>query len=212
MKNLILGATLALGAALFSQQASAISFNFSGSSSADAVTRTFTQGGLSVDVTAGIFSAFGNPTNITGLGGTLRQVDQNNLGLGADGPIDNGQIDGALGNDVLVFSFSQEVRIESISFANVDGNDDFAFGSVDGNSFTRFVNFQDVTNPILASSFLTLGQRTGGAFGIGAIGTFDNFRVSGIEVTAVPVPAAGLLLGSALLGFGYLRRRRQREA
>lgn len=212
MKNIILGATLALGAALFSQQASAINFDFTGSNPADAVTRSFTEGGLTVDVTAGIFSTFGNPTNIVGLGGTLRQVDQNLLGLGADGPVDGGQIDGSLGNDVLVFSFSQAVRIESISFANVDGNDDFAFGSVDGNSFTRFVNFQDVTNPILASSFLSLSQRTGDAFGIGAIGTFDNFRVSGIQVTAVPVPAAGLLLGSALLGFGYLRRRRQREA
>ncbi len=37
--------------------------------------------------------------------------------------------------------------------------------------------------------------------------TFDGFDVDAVSVSPVPVPAAGLLLGGALLGIGSLRRR-----
>lgn len=39
--------------------------------------------------------------------------------------------------------------------------------------------------------------------------TFDGFDVDAVSVSPVPVPAAGLLLGGALLGLGSLRRRRK---
>lgn len=37
--------------------------------------------------------------------------------------------------------------------------------------------------------------------------TFDGFDIDSVEVSPVPVPAAGLLLGGALFGLGALRRR-----
>lgn len=40
----------------------------------------------------------------------------------------------------------------------------------------------------------------------------DGFDVAEISFSPVPVPAAGLLLGGALLGFGALRRRKAKKA
>ena len=37
--------------------------------------------------------------------------------------------------------------------------------------------------------------------------TFDGFDIDSVQVSPVPVPAAGFLLGGALLGLGALRRR-----
>lgn len=42
--------------------------------------------------------------------------------------------------------------------------------------------------------------------------TFDGFDVDAVSVSPVPVPAAGLMLGAALLGLGSLRRRAKRAA
>jgi hypothetical protein len=39
--------------------------------------------------------------------------------------------------------------------------------------------------------------------------TFDGFDVDAVSVSPVPVPAAGLLLGGALVGLGALRRRKR---
>ena len=40
--------------------------------------------------------------------------------------------------------------------------------------------------------------------------SFDGFDIDAVSVSPVPVPAAGLLLGGALLGLGSLRRRAKR--
>jgi len=161
---------------------------------------------LNVTVYAGTFDSYGiNYRN--------RLVDIDPNGLGADGSYDSDTVDGSSGNDVLVFAFNQEVRIDSIGFTEVDRNDDFAFGQVSGRTFTRSFNYGDVDRHTDLSAMLSAGARTGLTFGIGAIGTYDNFRVSSITVSAVPLPASGLLLLAAMgAGIGVSRRRKAAKA
>ncbi|MEL7545446.1 MAG: hypothetical protein AAGJ84_02270 [Pseudomonadota bacterium] len=193
--------------------ASAATFDFTGdllaSIAPDSDSKVYTVDGITLTVTAGTFPN-ANPSDINF--GT-RQVDQDFFsGLGADAFGDGDNVDGSFGNDVLVFSFSRAVKFLSIDFGNVDGNDDFAFGSVSGTLFSRIVNFEDVSNAVLVSTFATMDQATGSSFGIGAIGTFDNFTIQGIEVAAVPIPAALPLFLSGLFGLQWFARRRRKLA
>lgn len=168
---------------------------------------SFSDDGIDLTVTAGTFRYRGNPA----IDFDRRDVSLGRSGLGSDGRLGFGQIDGFIGNDVLALAFSEEIMLESISFGRVDGNDDFAFGRVTSGDFIRFVNFEDVSPTVLASDFLAADQRIGNAFGIGAIGWNDNFTVTSLTVSRVianPIPASGILLGCVLLGAGALRMRR----
>lgn len=210
MKSILVGAITALGVVALSTAASAITFDFTSPGTTDSTSTVFVEDGLTLTVTAGTFDSTSNGTTI----GSNRNVRQGADGLGANFAQDGVQVDGANGSDVLVFTFSETVLLDSISFANVDFNDTFAFGSVASTTFTRFVDFQDIDSPNLASLFLSLSQRTGDAFGIGAIKFLDNFTVTGLDVSrvaAVPLPPALLMLGSALLGFGFIGSRRRRK-
>lgn len=45
----------------------------------------------------------------------------------------------------------------------------------------------------------------------GTVTTTDDVAVRNVKVTAVPVPPAAILFGSALLGIGFLSRRRRKK-
>ena len=198
---LLLAATTVFGTAAYS---SVIDFDFTGHNLSDRSAISYGVDGVSVTVRAGTFSN----ANLSDINYGSRRVDIDHNGLGADSFWDSDTIDGSFGNDVLVFSFSDSVSINTIGFSEVDGNDDFAFGTVTGNSFDRVVNFQDVLTSTDVSVFASDIERTGFVFGIGAIGFGDNFRITSLNVTSVPLPAAGLLLLAALsLTAGFGRRR-----
>ena len=212
MRKHLLGVVAGVSLAISASAASAVTFSFTGVNEADSQSKSFSVGGIGLTVTAGTFSSASNPSNINF---STRRVDRDPDGLGADGVGDGDQVDGSFGNDVLVFTFDQNVILESISFGNVDGNDDFAFGGVSGSSFTRIVNFQDVASSVLVSTFASPAQATGLAFGIGAIGSADNFTIKRLKVSAVsaiPLPPAMLLLGTAIIGLGAISRRRRKAA
>ena len=104
--------------------------------------------------------------------------------------------------EYLEFVFDQNVLVENLWFNN---NHDGGFGAGD------MVKINGVDYPVM----------TGYAGGINGIGTFsllagevltigysnEEFYMSGMAVSAVPLPAAFWLFGSALLGFVTIGRR-----
>lgn len=95
----------------------------------------------------------------------------------------------------LTVSFSEAVTINSITFGNWDNNDDVTFS---GLTLTSFGDNSGVAaiNELVSS------------FSLSAEGSNDDFRLKSITVSAVPIPAAAWLFGSALIGMVGLRRKR----
>ena len=141
--------------------------------------------------------------NVEGLG-----IDNNNGSFG----IDNSDIDGDNDNDIFVFSFSKAVRLLSVIFEDVDDNDAFVF-AVAGTSPNS--NLFDIANPLAIpdtdgdEGSFDFGGQLVTTFGVGALRDNDNFRISRIEIAAVPLPASALLLMGGLAGLGALRRRKK---
>jgi len=204
--NTTLSAAICAGALLVGSAASAAVISFTGYNINDTSAVRFGDSDLNVTVRAGTFN--GNRISYRD-----RLVDVDRNGLGADARADVDSVDGRSGNDVLTFSFNQAVRIDSIGFTEVDRNDDFSFGAVRGRSYQRELSFADVYRNTDLTALLSTSARTGLTFGIGAIGANDNFRVSSITVSAVPLPASGLLLLAAMgAGIGASRRRKASKA
>jgi hypothetical protein len=159
------------------------------------------QGSIDLTVTAATFS------NSSGLisdnGSQERYGIVNNEGLGATaffGNDDDTNVDGRSSNDMLIFTFSEEVFFTGIGFGNVDSNDDFEFGFVVGDTFVREISDQRIT-----SDFMSLGGGfTGTTFAIGAVGSNDNFTITSIQV---PEPSTLAIFGLALVA---LRLRRSK--
>lgn len=201
--------------------AQAVTFSFAALGGPDVSSLEVTSDGITVTITAGVFGNINVEPSIINYSNRL--VDPLNQGLGVHGGNDSSsRIDGEGGNDVLVFTFSQEVRIDQIMFGHNDGNDDFTFGLVDGTVFDRLVpetgepQGPDALDTVALASVLAGGIVPSSlAFGIGAIQNNDNFSIVGLSVTAipsVPLPASlPLLLGALGVGAMASRRRKTRS-
>lgn len=141
----------------------------------------------------------------------LYQSNGNGLGMYSSGNGKNKEIDGKNANEAVQFLFDTAVQLVSITFGKVDGNDDFDFYFDDGSGLTERQDDIDIPK---GGKFSFADLWMGTLFGIGADGSNDNFTIKKIEVavvTAVPLPAALPLFGVALLGMGYMARRRRRS-
>ncbi|MEM6635295.1 MAG: hypothetical protein AAF667_05325 [Pseudomonadota bacterium] len=184
---------------------SAATFNFGAGSPSTADFFDFTEDGIQLQVSAGRWPGVGGPAPID-FG--ARQVFQGSDGLGAVGVSDATELDGAGGNDVLIFTFDHDVVIEEIVFGSVDDDDNFAFGLVVAGDFLREEDLIDVSNSVSVSS-LSFAPLVGASFGIGAKQTNDNFTILQITVSKVPLPASALVL---LIGLGGLAAVGSRKA
>ncbi|MBL4930072.1 hypothetical protein [Fuscibacter oryzae] len=114
----------------------------------------------------------------------------------------------------IVLSFAQPFRavgkIFEVTFNDPKKQPEFADVYVgDGTTWTLIASLKNY----LATTFAAKGVFTQ----IKIVDTtpkkgksFDGFDIDAVSVSPVPVPAAGLLLGGALLGLGSLRRRGKR--
>lgn len=148
---------------------------------------------------------------------TSRDISIDGDGLGVKGGIlDSSTIDGGNLldglNELVNISFDQDVVLESITFSTFNVENEFSsfFDETDDQ-----VTFSGIgAGPLSISGGLSgvatanINELLTGAFSVAAIGAGNDFRISSISVSAVPIPAAAWLFGSALMGIVGLRRKR----
>ena len=211
----------ALAVMLFSSQASAVTFNF--------IDLTEKAGGLGESSWSTLSAADHADLNHFGLTITghatndddaaqFVYLDWGNAGLGvckdaAGAPSGANPNSGANScnpssddnvtvGEYLEFSFTQDVMVDNIWFNNnhdggFDPTDKVTIGLAE---YAVMTGYADGPNGI-GSFFLMAGDKLKVAY------NNEEFYVSGMAVSAVPVPAAIWLFGSALLGFVGLGRR-----
>lgn len=188
----------------------AATFDLTGKPESTSRAFTDTVDGIGLTVTP---ARFFDPTNsIIGPGGN-DVVTRNANGMGIDrGFLDPPELNGA--TELLLLTFDQEVFFDSLTFGEVDGDDDFDL-AIDGTFVLEDVNIL-ASNPFLFS--LALPGARGTTLGIGAdtfggiFGGGDDFRVAEISVSAVPLPAGILLLLTGVGGLALVGRRRKGAA
>lgn len=182
-KKTLAGLALALGVGMSASTASAITVNFTGGPN-----------GTSLDfgdftVTA---SALLSPAPI---------VTHNSNGLGVRANIFDsvGSLDSFEGFEALTFSFDTTVVVNSVSFNNLGGNDDYSV-FVDGFPVALGINANPLVGPATLDSFtIGVGLRDG-----------DRFRIASIDydIAPIPLPAAGWMLLAGLGGLYAVKRRK----
>ncbi|MEP3333705.1 VPLPA-CTERM sorting domain-containing protein [Sedimentitalea sp.] len=185
--------TCAAGAILMATAgiASASTINLGGST-AQASSFSYSVDGIGVTVTAEHYF----------FGWQDSDVSRTGSGLGASSyGWDNPQLDGIV-DERMTFSFDQDVSLMSIDFASFGLGDAYDI-YVDSGAGMSLIDSAS-SNPYTFSPYLV-----GDTLSIGVDGLFSSFRVSSLEVTAVPLPASGLLLLGGLGGIAALRRRRK---
>lgn len=189
----VLAATAILSVSTIAAQA-ATTFSFT-STRSDVTSFDMSVGGIDLTVRAGQFTNAG-AVSISG-----KVLTHNTDGLGVKrNNNDAGNVDGSNGNDLAIFDFGQKVKFESIVFSRWEGNDEYSFFA--GDPLTKVSYNFEKNQDLSASDYI------GMLFGVGAKDGNDEFRIKSISVTAVPLPSSVLLFGGALLGMGWLSRRK----
>ncbi len=160
-------------------------------------------GDIDLTITAGVFSDRRSSITLADSGDERRLGIENNDGLGVlgfFGADTNSEIDGRDNNDIVIFTFSEAVLFTGIEFGNVDRQDDFHFGLVDGDTFVRTL----VDTRISSDSFTFDSPLFGTVFAVGAVESNDSFTINGINV--VPEPSSLFLLAILLIGFSVRKK------
>jgi len=182
----------------------------------------FTNNTISANFFGSTFEDGAQTVNATRDPGT--QVTQSNVGLGTSTAGDyNSTIDGFNANEILIAQLATPATLTEIAFTRIDFNDSFDF-FVDTNNdgilervlsnVNIAANALSVDQLSFAFSIADLFEGASALFGFGASGTFDNFKISGLNfasVSEVPIPGALPLFTTGLLGFQLSRRRRKHQ-
>ena len=162
------------------------------------------------------FAPLGPPFTISLNGETNIAFTQNNEGLGVDNQNPDGDIDidGAGSNDIVIFRFSEAIALDRIIFEDIEGADDVTFVTSTGFGGAIEFDIQDLAflDTDGDEGVVDFGGREITAFGIGARGSNDSFRISRVEISAVPLPAAGWMLLAGVGGIAAMRRRSKKKS
>ncbi|WP_308911220.1 PEPxxWA-CTERM sorting domain-containing protein [Pseudokordiimonas caeni] len=211
--------------ALMAVPASATTFDFTGGGNTRTTSLYFSEDGIGLTVTAGYFDGDNvNQYYVT------PAVGHYSPGLGVDWDTDTGkwdsdedpdhEVDGDNRNDLLIFTFDQEVELEEIQFSMWDaewkwshqsgwylkeGNDEFTlFSSNPWDNLGTNYNPDSVNGNGVAVYAFNSGWVTD-KFGVGASDSDDEFKIKSLTVSAItsgiPEPATWLMM---IMGFGLV--------
>lgn len=200
-RNVLAAAVLAAGATIGGAASAATVYDF----------RTPGPGSFATSLTFDTFTVTPTAIGVGNQGADYVAQSEIGLGVGGVGSPDIGQgdrfrIDGRPGNslEALTFTFDYAVNLDNFVLSDFEANDDYSY-SINGGAFIESdlaFNGLDVNN---VTSFTLFAS--GRLFQDGITGN-DEFGLQSIQVSPVPVPAALGLLGAAVAGLGFLRRRR----
>lgn len=159
---------------------------------------------IDLTITTGVFSNNSGLITIADSGSNNnRSSFEFSDGLGViGGKDDNNEIDGEGQNDIVIFSFSEQVSFLGLEFGNVDRQDDFHFGLVDEDTFLRTLT----DTRISSNNFILSTGLVGTTFAVGAVERNDSFTLNSISITPVPEPSTITVF---ILGFICILRLRR---
>ncbi|WP_299750953.1 VPLPA-CTERM sorting domain-containing protein [uncultured Tateyamaria sp.] len=224
LSNRLSACVFSVALAFVGSIASATTINFDVNEYYTSGTNTYTSTDGSVDVAVdGVrVNRFGTITNTENYWTSSWDGPGDNGGLGvydcrwANSCLDNSQIDGAGPDEFALLDFGDLiVQITSITFSFWDNDDTFAYGVYENTAVPSTpVVYEDnlgggANNPYTFA--FGEGELVGSIIGFGVDSWNDNFRLQNITfdlVSAVPLPAGGLLILTGLGGLALMRRRR----
>lgn len=210
LKALAVSGSMALIAS--ASHAVPITYNFT-SGNLSGPSLNYSVDGVGLTVTGFLYSA---PQTVNS--GVVVNQSTNGLGVCGSQPVTStggcGQrplLDGGSAanndNELLKFTFSSNVSLQSISFFNNDTNDvfDFFLGDPLALQFSFLTPTQGQRDYLFGTPY-----PFGSVFGVGVRGDSDQVRIAGLtvlyDVAVVPLPAGFLLLLTALATFAGMRR------
>lgn len=191
-----------------------------GGTGAGAGFQEYTIDGLILTVTAGLYTdtaVTGDAVVTPGSRDAEPRVWSPGTGIDHDGGAglpddDDHQVDGDMGNEVLILAFNQQVQLSSALFSYVGSNDGFDFfADTNGDGILeRLAQDIDIPGSNLANLFSF--NIISNLFGIGASGANDEWKlkaITALPVADVPLPASLPLFLAGVAGFGFASRKKR---
>ena len=166
----------------------------------------FTNSGIPISVSTLNLEQQGLQLSISGIqddNGSIVEasVFQNEYGIGLySGVNDNGEIDVYGPDETMTFAFDRQVKLVSIGFSQVGGNDVFELNIDDAYSFNADIPGGNSSDMDSGMYYLNNELIMGSMFYIQPFGQYSEFTISNLTVATVAAPPALWLFALGLMG------------